>query len=81
MNIADAMRVKQLLEERDGYLKLLEISSNYDSKMAARISSYHNNNKKRYIERFVDIPVFIQGEIIKYIQTKIDEIEKEINSI
>ena len=49
--------------------------------MSARISSYHNNNKKRYIERFVDIPVFIQGEIIKYIQTKIDEIEKEINSI
>lgn len=81
MTIEQAKRVCELYEQRERYKELLHINGNYDATIKARFASFHNDNQKFLIERYVDLPVNIKNLIVEYIKGNIAEIDKEIESI
>ena len=76
-----AEKVRTLLNQRDDYLQFLHIKRNYDSKLKAVVSSFHNDNRKVFIEKEIALPVSIQEEIIEYVNQKIEELDKEISEL
>lgn len=76
-----AEKVRTLLNQRDDCSQFLNIKGNYDSKLKAVVSSFHNNNRKVFIEKEIALPISIQEEIIEYVNQKIEELDKEISEL
>jgi len=81
MTLDTAKTSRKLLDERDELKDFLEVCSNYDSHMYAVVGSLHNNNRKVYVERKIEVSADLKNTIKEFATKKIEEIDTKLEAL
>jgi hypothetical protein len=81
MTFTQAKKAAELMEERAQYEKFLDILKNYDSKLQVTASSFHNDNRKTYVEKSLMVDTALQDAIIQFVEDQLAAIDAEIKNL
>lgn len=74
-------RARELLEELNNLEKAKDILQNYDSKVCVQYSTFYNHNRKELKEVKIKMPPEIIGSMNEYMENRIFEIKKELETL
>ena len=74
-------RARALLEELDKLEEAKDVLTNYDSKVQVLYSTYYNHNLKELKQVKIKMPPEIIGNMNEYIDNRIFEIKKELETL
>ena len=74
-------RARELLEELDKLEETKDVLTNYDSKVCVQYSTFYNHNRKELKAVKINMPPEIIGSMNEYIEKRIFEIKKELETL
>lgn len=74
-------RARELLEELDKLEEAKDVLTNYDSKVQVLYSTFHNHNLKELKQVIIKMPPEVVRTMSEYIENRIFEIKKELETL
>lgn len=75
-------KARKLLKELEALEEVRDVQSNYDASVSVVFTTLHNNNRKTLKEVRISMPsIDVRNSINEYVQNRIYEIKKELESL